>query len=332
MKLIIQIPCYNEAATLPATIADLPAHLEGFDRIELLVIDDGSSDGTAEAARSLGVDHVVKLKRNTGLAHAFAVGLEEALRQGADVIVNTDADNQYQGSGVAKLVSPILQGEADIVVGDRGVQNIKQFSPIKKLLQRAGSGVVRWASATNVPDATSGFRSLTREAALRLNVFSTYTYTLETLIQAGRMGLSVVSVPVETNAALRESRLIASIPQYVLRSIATILRIFLMYEPLRVFFSVGTMLVLAGVLLVARFGYFYIQGQGQGHVQSLIVSAILILLGFQTFLLGLLADLIARNRRLQEEVRYRIRKLALASPSVEGGDEADTLISASRVP
>lgn len=311
MKLIIQIPCYNEATTLPTTISDLPAQVEGFDQVELLVVDDGSSDGTSEIARSLGVDHVVGMKRNMGLAHAFAVGIEEALRQSADVIVNTDADNQYRGNEVPNLVSPILRGKADIVVGDRGVQNIQQFSRIKKLLQKAGSWVVRWASATDVPDATSGFRAFTREAALRLNVFSSYTYTLETLIQAGRMGLSVVSVPVETNAALRESRLIASIPQYVVRSIATILRIFLMYEPLRVFFSLGSILVIAGSLLVGRFGYFYIQGQGQGHIQSLIIAAILVVLGFQTFLLGLLADLIGRNRRLQEEARYRIRKMAL---------------------
>lgn len=332
MKLIIQIPCYNEAATLPTTIADLPDRVEGFDRIELLVIDDGSSDGTAETASSLGVNHVVRLKRNTGLAHAFAVGVEEALRQGADVIVNTDADNQYQGSGIAKLVSPILRGDADIVVGDRGVQNIQQFSRIKKLLQRVGSWVVRWASATDVPDATSGFRAFSREAALRMNIFSTYTYTLETLIQAGRMGLEVASIPIDTNEELRESRLISSIPQYVFRSIMTILRIFLMYEPLRVFLSLGTIPVLIGGMLIVRFGYFYVQGQGQGHVQSLIIAAILIVLGFQTFLLGLLADLIARNRRLQEEARYRIRKLDLASLLDEVGDEVGPIISASRVP
>lgn len=332
MKLIIQIPCFNEASTLPVTIADLPTSIPGVDRIELLVIDDGSSDGTAETASSVGVDHVVRLKRHTGLAHAFAAGLEEALSRGADVIVNTDGDNQYRGSGIAKLISPLLHGEADIVVGNRGVQDIKRFSRTKKLLQRMGSWVVRWASATDVPDATSGFRAFSREAALRLNIFSTYTYTLETLIQAGRMGLEVVSIPVETNEELRESRLISSIPQYVFRSIATILRIFLMYEPLRVFLSLGTILVLVGGLLIARFGYFYLQGQGQGHVQSLIIAAILVVLGFQTFLLGLLADLVARNRRLQEEARYRIRKLDLASSPDEVGHEADPILRASRVP
>lgn len=311
MKLIIQIPCYNEAATLPRTIHDLPRHIDGIDRIEVLIIDDGSKDGTAEVATSEGADYVVCLIRNMGLAHAFSVGLEESLKRGADIIVNTDADNQYRGESVASLIEPILRGRADIVVGDRNTGSIQHFSRTKKVLQKLGSWVVRWASATAVQDATSGFRAITRDAALQLNVFSNYTYTLETLIQAGRKGLVVTSVPVETNEVLRDSRLIRSTSDYVLKSIATILRIFLMYEPLRTFFTLGAMPLIGGLFLLVRFGYFYIQGQGQGHVQSLIVASILVLLAFQTFLLGLLADLIARNRRLQEETRYRIRKMAL---------------------
>ena len=311
MKLIIQIPCFNEEDTLPTTIRDLPAHIKGIDRIEILIIDDGSTDGTVDVAGRMGANHIIRLNRNTGLAHAFSIGLEESLARGADVIVNTDADNQYRGEGVASLIEPILNGRADIVVGDRNTGSIKHFSRPKKILQKLGSWVVRWASATAVRDATSGFRAITRDAALQLNVFSNYTYTLETLIQAGRKGLVVTSVPVETNEVLRDSRLIRSTSDYVLKSIATILRIFLMYEPLRAFFTLGAMPLIAGLFLLVRFGYFYVQGQGQGHVQSLIVASILVLLAFQTFLLGLLADLIARNRRLQEETRYRIRKMAL---------------------
>ena len=324
MKLIIQIPCFNEAATLPRTIHDLPRHIDGIDRIEVLIIDDGSKDGTAEVAASEGADHVVRLIRNMGLAHAFSEGLEQSLKRGADIIVNTDADNQYPGDSVAALIEPILQGHADIVVGDRNTGSIKHFSRTKKVLQKLGSLVVRWASATTVRDATSGFRAITRDAAMQLNVFSNYTYTLETLIQAGRKGLVVTSVPVETNETLRESRLIRSTSDYVLRSIATILRIFLMYEPLRAFFTLGALPLSAGLFLLTRFGYFYVQGQGQGHVQSLIVAAILVLLAFQTFLLGLLADLIARNRRLQEETRYRIRKIALDRRTVHTVPEMES--------
>ena len=309
MKLIIQIPCYNEAATLPETIRELPKRVEGFSTVELAVIDDGSTDDTSAIARQLGVQHVVRLPRNRGLAHAFAVGLQTSLELGADAIVNTDGDNQYRGSCVVDLVSPILKGEADMVVGDRQIDTIGHFSTSKKTLQKLGSWVVRWASGTDVPDATSGFRALSREAALQLSVFSSYTYTLETIIQAGKKGLAVLSVPVGTNERRRDSRLIQSVPKYVVRSAVTILRIFLMYEALRVFFGMGSLPLVAGLSLLVRFGYFFLIGQGQGHVQSLVVAAILIVVAFQTFLLGLLADLIARNRRLHEEILYRVRKM-----------------------
>jgi glycosyltransferase involved in cell wall biosynthesis len=309
VKLIIQIPCYNESATLPDTIRDLPEQVPGFNTVEYLVIDDGSTDDTARVARELGVHHIRRSPQNRGLAHAFAKGLEEALKLGADVIVNTDGDNQYAGECVDDLTRPILEGEAEIVIGDRRVETIAHFSAGKKLLQKVGSWVVRWASGTGIPDATSGFRAFSRDAALQLGVFSSYTYTLETIIQAGKKGISVTSVPVQTNQKLRESRLIQSMPRYIIRSAVTILRIFLMYEALRVFITLGMFPVIVGALLLLRFGYFFAIGDGAGHVQSLIVASILIVLGFLTFLLGMLADLIAKNRRLTEEVSYRLRKM-----------------------
>ena len=314
MKLIVQIPCYNEAETLARTVEDLPRSLEGFSSVETLVIDDGSTDGTAEIARQLGVDHVIRYPRHRGLAIAFATGLRAALEQGADVIVNTDGDHQYQGESIRELIGPILRGEADMVVGDRQVQKIAHFSRTKKFLQRFGSWVVRWTSGTEVADATSGFRAVSREAALQLTIFTNYTYTLETIIQAGKKGLTVVSVPVKTNEMYRESRLIRSVPRYLVSSGATILRIFLMYEPLRVFSLLSSAPFAIGLALLIRYAYFYWIGEGAGHVQSVIVGSALGILAFLMFLLGLLSDLTGRNRRLAEEILYRIRRTELDRP------------------
>ncbi len=309
LKLIIQIPCFNEADTLPTTISDLPREVEGFSSVEYLVIDDGSTDSTSEVARDLGVHHILRFPRNRGLATAFANGMQEALRLNADVIVNTDGDNQYSGDSIADLVAPILTKQADMVVGDRNVGTIKHFSRFKVLLQRLGSAVVRWASGTDIPDATSGFRAFTRQAALEIVVYSSYTYTLETIIQAGKRGLTVVSVPIETNEKLRDSRLIQSTLGYVFRSFGTITRIFLMYEPLRVFLTLGVIPFIIGMVFVIRFIYFFILEGGGGHIQSLIIASISIFIGFLAFLLGLLADLLARNRRLDEEIVIRLRRM-----------------------
>ena len=316
MKLVIQIPCFNEAETLGRTVEDLPRHLEGFDSVEMLVVDDGSTDRTAQLARELGVDHVISHPRNRGLAAAFATGLRKGLELGADIIVNTDGDHQYRGDSIPSLVEPILRGEADMVVGDRQIRRIAHFSRTKKQLQRLGSWVVRWISGTRVIDATSGFRAMSREAAMQLTVFSTYTYTLETIIQAGKKGLTVISVPVETNEKLRDSRLIRSVPRYVLRSAVTILRIFLMYEPLRVFSILSLAPGLLGGLLLLRYLYFFSIGEGSGHLQSVVVAVALGILAFQVFLLGLLADLIARNRRLMEDAMLMLRRLSYGSSSM----------------
>jgi glycosyltransferase involved in cell wall biosynthesis len=308
VKLIIQIPCYNEAATLPATLADLPRAVPGMDAVEVLVVDDGSTDGTAETARALGVQHIVRHPQNRGLAAAFATGLDACLAAGADVIVNTDGDNQYCGGDVAALVGPILAGQADIVVGDRGVAALAYFSPTKRALQRLGSWVVGRAAGMPIPDATSGFRAFTREAALRLNILGDYTYTLETLIQAGARRMRVVFVPIRTNAATRESRLIRSIPSFLSISVVTILRFYTMYRPLRVFGTAGLALALGGLALGLRFLVFYLNGRGSGHVQSLILAAILTIVGFLTGLVGLVADAVANSRKIHEEILYRLRR------------------------
>ncbi len=313
MKLIIQIPCYDEETTLPATLADLPRELAGVDEIELLVIDDGSRDRTAEVARALGVQHIVQLKRNRGLAAAFQTGLEAAVAAGADIIVNTDADNQYFGPDIGALIAPIVQGRADIVVGDRGVAESEHFSALKRGLQRVGSWVVEQAAGIPVPDATSGFRAFTREAALRLTVLSEYTYTLETLIQAGARGMKVVFVPIRTNRQTRKSRLIRNIPSFLALQAVTILRFYTMYRPLRVFMTTGAVLIVLALALGGRFLYFYANGRGAGHVQSLILAAILSIVGFQVCLIGLIADLVSMNRKMQEEALYRARVAALAA-------------------
>jgi len=308
MKLIIQIPCYDEAETLPQTLAGLPRSLAGIDEVAVLIIDDGSTDGTAEAARGAGADYVLTLPHHVGLAGAFAAGLDEALRQGADIIVNTDADNQYHPEDISRLVAPILKGAAELVVGDRGVATLGHFSPLKRRLQTAGSRVVGRAAGLEIPDATSGFRALTREAALRTIVLSEYSYTLETLIQAGIHQMRVAFVRVGTNAGTRPSRLMRSISDYLANSSVTILRAYTMYRPLRVFSLFSAIFLVVGLALGLRYLYFVVQGLGAGHVQSVILAAVLLIVGFQTLLIGLVADLISFNRKILEEVLYRLRK------------------------
>jgi glycosyltransferase involved in cell wall biosynthesis len=307
MKLIIQIPCYNEGATLAVTLARLPRKVANFDVVEWLVIDDGSSDDTVAVARAHGADHVVRHTRNQGLARAFMTGLDASLSRGADVIVNTDADNQYNADDIPGLVAPILNGVADIVIGERPIETIEHFSPSKRLLQKVGSWVVRVASKTDIPDAPSGFRALSRSAAQRLMVFNDYTYTLETIIQAGQKNMAITSVPVRVNDELRPSRLIRSIPSYINRSIVTIVRIFVIYRPFRFFGAVGAVLFAAGFLIGLRFLWKYLHGEGTGNVQSLILAGALLVMGFQTVLVAFLADLLAANRKLLEEVRFLLK-------------------------
>lgn len=307
LKLIIQIPCYNEADTLAITLADLPREVEGFDVVEWLVIDDGSDDETACVARKHGVHHVVSHSRNQGLARAFMTGLDTALKLGADVIVNTDADNQYHAEDIPALTLPVIEGRAEIVVGSRPIASIRHFSLIKKLLQRLGSWVVRVASKTDIPDAPSGFRAMSRTAAQRIMVFNDYTYTLETIIQAGQKNMAIISVPVRVNTDLRPSRLVSSIPSYIKRSIITIVRIFVIYRPFRFFGSIGLALFIPGFLLGLRFLWKYFGGDGDGHVQSLILAGVLMVIGVQTLLVAFLADLLAANRKLMEDVRFQLR-------------------------
>ncbi len=315
MKLIIQIPCYNEESTLGLTLSELPRSLPGIDRIEWLIINDGSRDRTVEVAQASGVDHIVNFKRNQGLAKGFMAGIEASLEAGADIIVNTDADNQYCAGDISKLIRPILEGRAEIVIGARPIQEIKHFSPIKKFLQRLGSLVVRLASNTRIPDAPSGFRAISREAALRLNVFNEYTYTLETIIQAGQRGLSITSVPIRTNGYLRPSRLVKSISAYVQHSIITILRVFMTYRPLQFFMLLGSIPFSFGFLLCCRWLFLFwgIIGDNPAkpRVPSLVLAAILILIGVQFWIFGLVADLMSVNRQLLEDIQLRLRRKEL---------------------
>ncbi|MCB9139414.1 MAG: glycosyltransferase family 2 protein [Caldilineaceae bacterium] len=323
MKLIIQIPCYNEAATLPETVAALPRVIEGIDTIEVLVIDDGSADGTAAVAQALGVDYVVRHRQNKGLAQAFTTGLEACVRRDADIIVNTDADNQYVGADIPRLVEPILAGRAELVVGDRGVGALEYFSPFKRRLQQFGSWVVGRTAGVATPDATSGFRAFSRDAALRTIVLSRYSYTLETLIQAGARHTAVAFVPIRTNPPTRPSRLMRNLPHYLSNSGATIMRAYTLYRPLRVFLSLGLLFVLGGVALGVRFLYFYFLDGGGGHIQSLILAAILLIVGFQISLIGLLADLVNFNRRLMEETLFRVRRLETVTEEPDDADMPD---------
>ena len=331
MKLIIQIPCFNEQASLPVTLAALPRSLPGIDTVEWLVIDDGSTDRTTDVALSLGVDHVVRFERNRGLAAAFMAGIDACLRAGADIIVNTDADNQYQADCIPTLIAPILNGEAQMVVGARPIGQIEHFSPLKKLLQRLGSWVVRGTSGTDIADAPSGFRAISREAALRLNVFNRYTYTLETIIQAGRRGIPTMSVPIRVNGDLRPSRLVKSIRTYVTRSMWVILRIFTIYQPLQFFTLVGTVPFAAGFLLGVRWLVLFAQGTERAHVPSLILAALLLLMGFMIWILGLVAYLISVNREMLEDIRTRVRRQELVRPVAHTGEPGPREAAARRL-
>ncbi len=309
MKLIIQIPCYNEAETLEIALNDLPKKIEGIDEIEYLIINDGSRDDTVKVAKNWGVHYVVNFKKNKGLAKGFMAGIDACLRAGADIIVNTDADNQYNGADIEKLVRPILEERADIVIGERPIDATEHFSPLKKKLQHIGSWTVRVASKSDIPDAPSGFRAYSREAAMRLNVTNEYTYTLETIIQAGRNKTAMESVPIRTNPELRKSRLFSSMFGYVKRSMVTIVRSFMMYKPLRFFTLIGSLFLVVGVALGIRFLVYFCLGAGAGHIQSLILASTLSMMGFMTVIIGLQADIIAANRKLLEDIQFHVRKL-----------------------
>ncbi len=309
MKLIIQIPCYNEEIALPVTLSKLPTQIEGIDEIEVLVSDDGSTDRTIEIAKEYGVNHIVTTTHHRGLARTFTAGIQRALAEGADIIVNTDADNQYNADDIEKLVRPIIQKKADIVIGARPITQIKTFSPLKKFLQFFGSKVVRLLSSTATEDAPSGFRAFSKDAALSINVFDNYTYTIETVIQSKTKGLHIISVPIRVNDSYRKSRLVKNIFQYIQKNSFTILRMFIIYRPFRFFAIIGGSIFLIGISLLARFIFLYILDDGNGHIQSLIISSMLVITGFQTFLFGILADLLAINRKLIEDVQVRTKKL-----------------------
>jgi glycosyltransferase involved in cell wall biosynthesis len=327
-KLIIQIPCLNEAETLPATLAELPRSIPGIDIIEVLVVDDGSRDGTADVARAAGVDHVVRLRRNKGLAAAFAAGIDASLKRGADFIVNTDADNQYPGGQIPALLEPLLKGEADIVIGDRNIAEVRHMSWRKRQLQRLGSWVVRQVSSTAVPDTTSGFRAYTRDAALRMTIVSEFSYTLESIIQAGKKRMAIAHVPIETNPRTRQSRLFDSVFSYIKRSAATIVRIYAMYEPLKIFTYVGVAVIFVGVLISSRFFYTFLTEpvSWARHLQSLLFAGVFLIVGVQVLLIGLLADVISANRKLLEDLLYRVRSLELPHDA----DDADAGVSSPR--
>ena len=323
MKLIIQIPCFNEAETLEVTLNDLPKHIDGIDEIEYLIIDDGSHDNTAEVAKKWGVHYVVRFRRNKGLAKGFMAGLDACLKNGADIIVNTDADNQYCGADIETLVRPILDKKAHIVIGERPIDDTEHFTPLKKKLQHFGSWVVRKASKTTIPDAPSGFRAYSREAAMRINVLNDYTYTLETIVQSGREKMAVMSVPIRTNPELRESRLFHSMWGYIKKSMLTIVRTYLMYRPLYFFFMLGSILALVGVGFFVRYFVFFCSGEGGGHLQSLILASTLLIVGFQTIVVGLLGDVISANRKILQDVQYHVRKMDYSRQECEDEKSSD---------
>ena len=323
MKLIIQIPCFNEAETLEVTLNDLPKHIDGIDEIEYLIIDDGSHDNTAEVAKICGMHYVVRFRRNKGLAKGFMAGLDACLKNGADIIVNTDADNQYCGADIETLVRPILDKKAHIVIGERPIDDTEHFTPLKKKLQHFGSWVVRKASKTTIPDAPSGFRAYSREAAMRINVFNDYTYTLETIVQSGREKMAVMSVPIRTNPELRESRLFHSMWGYIKKSMLTIVRTYLMYRPLYFFFMLGCILALVGVGFFVRYFVFFCSGEGGGHLQSLILASTLLIVGFQTIVVGLLGDVISANRKILQDVQYHVRKMDYSRQECEDEKSSD---------
>lgn len=312
MKLIIQIPCYNEAETLPETLADLPRSIPGIDTIETLIVDDGSTDGTVEVACRHGVDHVIRNRGNRGLARTFSVALDASLKLGADIIVNTDGDNQYRGADIAALVRPIVEGRAHLVVGDRQTGRIREFSRAKRCLQALGSRTVRYFSGLQIPDAVSGFRAMSREAALKINIVSNFSYTIEMLLQAGAKRIPTVSVPVRTNPKTRDSRLFRSIPQFVSRSCSTLLRMHAMYQPLKIYLTAGIAFSLIGMVPIARFLVFVLKGEGQGHIQSLVIGGTLLIVGFLILAMGLLSDLVNNNRILLEQTLAKVREMELA--------------------
>ena len=309
MKLIVQVPCYNEEENLPDVVRGIPKHISGIDELEILIIDDGSTDRTLEVAQELGIHHTVINTGNKGLAYSFHTGIEECLKRGADIIVNTDGDNQYDGKDISHLVQPIINGKADIVVGDRGGYNNPHFSPLKRTLQVFGSFVIRKATGLDIKDAVSGFRAISRSAAQQINIVSDFSYTIEMLVQAAAKRLRVTSVPINTHKKTRESRLFRSIPQFLFMSVTTLLRIYTMYKPLRVFFTLGVLAMISGLLPIIRFIYFYLTGSGEGHIQSLVLGAALVTLGLITLLVGVVADLINFNRKLLEKMLYRMERL-----------------------